>query len=118
MNKYIINYKQSGGTKFVTKLRYSICSQAENIINHLLNALFIQHNSSMWHGTDFYNLFGNQSAVLNLKVVQLEYMITSINHMHMDASYNAKISLVKVAIDRIITLKDSLRRVGSDLKID
>ena len=118
MNKYIINYNQSGGNRIVTKLRYSVCEQVTNIINHLLNALFIPNNSSMWHGTDFYHLFGNQSAVLNLKVVQLEYMISSITHRHMDPSYSAKIGLVKFAMDGINTLKDSLRRLGSDLRIN
>ena len=118
MNKYLINYKQSGGTKYITKLRLSICNQATNIISHLLNALFIPNNRSLWNGTDFYHLFGNQSAVLNLKVVQLEYMISSINHKYMDASYSAKISLVKFAIDRIFLLKDSLLKIGSDFKIN
>ena len=117
MNRYIVNYNQSGGNKIVTKLRESICNQASNILSHLLNGLFIPQNSRLWYGTDFYNIFGNESAILNLSIIQLEYMISSINHMHKDASYSAKINMVKFGIDRINILKDSLHRIGSNLKI-
>ena len=95
MTKYNINYNQTGGRLMVTKLRPSVCEQASNIINYLLGSLFIQQNGSMWYGTDFYHLFGNEVAVLNMNLYQFEYMISSIEHMHRDASYSAKIHMIK-----------------------
>ena len=117
MSKYNINYKQIGGNRMVTKLRLSICEQANNIINYLLGALFIPQNSSMWFGTDFYHVFGNESAILNMHLSQFEHMISSITHKNHDASYSAKVNMVKHALNDIYILKDSLNFTGNHFDI-
>lgn len=121
MNKYVINYHQIGGNnnsnRIVLQLRESICIQANNIINFLLNFLFIPQNSGLWSGTDFYNIFGNEYTILNLNISQLEYMIDGIRHRSTDASYSAKIGMVKHVLNTIGILKDSLHTLGSDINI-
>ena len=121
MNKYVINYHQIGGNnnsnRIVLQLRESICIQANNIINFLLNFLFIPQNSGLWSGTDFYNIFGNEYRILNLNISQLEYMIDGIRHRSTDASYSAKIGMVKHVLNTIGILKDSLHTLGSDINI-
>ena len=122
-NKYLalkntINIQRGGTDRIVTRLRHSICDQTASVMSYLNNVLLNKQQSSLWLGTDFYHVFGNRNEINKLGIEQLSYMISSISNKYMDASYSAKVGLIQDGINIINTLKDSLKRVESHLKIN
>ena len=118
MNKiYKINYINQSAGRMVLKLKLSVCDQVNNLISHI-SSFFIRENASLWHGTDFYHVFGNNHNIANLSTEQIPYIAHSIHSKSYDASYNAKISIINNIISKLQTLTKSLDFLNYEYRIN